>query len=78
MFLAFFYSSYGVWKLGEVFQKKYNMFLDMDTKLFGFYTKSNNIKNYTFYFIFIIFILVGVILFLSNLLYHSIIKKKEN
>ena len=53
------------------------MFLDMDTKLFGFYTKSNNIKNYTFYFIFIIFILVGVILFLSNLLYHSIIKKKR-
>jgi len=77
VFLAFFYSSYGVWKLGEVFQKKYNMFLDMDTKLFGFYTKSNNIKNYTFYFIFIIFILVGVILFLSNLLYHSIIKKKR-
>ena len=53
------------------------MFLDMDTKLFGFYTKSNNIKNYTFYFIFIICILVGVILFLSNLLYHSIIKKKR-
>ena len=69
MFLASFYSSYGVWRLGEVFQKKYNMFLDMDNKLFGFYTNINNINNYKFYFILIIFILVVVILYLSVLLY---------
>ena len=77
VFLASFYSSYGVWRLGEVFQKKYSMFLDMDNKLFGFYTKKNNINNNNFYFISIIFILVLVILFLSGLLYNSLIKKKR-
>ena len=77
VFLASFYSSYGVWRLGEVFQKKYNMFLDMDNKLFGFYTNINNINNYKFYFILIIFILVVVILYLSVLLYNSLMKKKR-
>ena len=53
------------------------MFLDMDNKLFGFYTNINNINNYKFYFILIIFILVVVILYLSVLLYNSLMKKKR-
>ena len=64
------------WRLGEVFQKKYRLFLDMDSNLFGFYTK-NNSKSATFYFIVLIAFLVFIIIFLSITLFKNIIGNKN-
>ena len=77
VFQVIFDSSYAEkWRLGEVFQKKYRLFLDMDSNLFGFYTK-NNSKSATFYFIILILFLVIIIIILSALLYKNIIGYKN-
>ncbi len=77
VFLVFFDNSFSEkWKLGEIFIKKYNVFLDMDSKLFGFYTR-NNIKSYSFYFIFIISFLLFIIFVLIICLFTQIIKIKK-
>ena len=77
VFLVFFDNSFSEkWKLGEIFIKKYNVFLDMDSKLFGFYTR-NNIKSYSFYYIFIISFLLFIIFVLVFCLFKQIIKIKK-
>ena len=79
VFQVIFDSSYAEkWRLGEVFQKKYRVFLDMDSNLFGFYTKKiKNKSSSTFYFIILILFLVIIIIILSALLYKNIIGYKN-
>ena len=74
VFLSFFYFSYSIWKLGEIFQKKYKMYIDIDNKLFGFYINYIN-NNYVNLYVVVIFVLITIIFLLSFFLYFSIIKK---
>ena len=70
-FLFFFDNSFSEkWKLGEIFLKKYNVFLNIDAKLFGFYIL-NSKKSEKNYLIFFIILLVLIIVILSILLYKS-------
>ena len=79
VFQVIFDSSYAEkWRLGEVFQKKFRVFLDMDSNLFGFYTKNKNQnKSSSFYFIILITLLVMIIIILSVFLYRNIIGNKN-
>ena len=71
VFLIFFNNVFAEkWKLGEVFRKKYNVFLNIDAKLFGFYIL-NSKKSEKNYLIFFIILLVLIIIILSILLYKS-------
>ena len=71
VFLIFFNNAFSEkWKLGEVFIKKYNVFLNIDAKLFGFYIL-NSKKSEKNYLIFFIILLVLIIIILSILLYKS-------
>ena len=71
VFLIFFNNVFAEkWKLGEVFLKKYNVFLNIDAKLFGFYIL-NSKKSEKNYLIFFIILLVLIIIILSILLYKS-------
>ena len=71
VFQVIFDSSYAEkWRLGEVFQKKFRVFLDMDSNLFGFYTKNKNQnKSSSFYLIILITLLVMIIIILSVFLF---------
>ena len=69
VFLIFFNNVFSdKWKLGEIFLKKYNVFLNIDAKLFGFYIL-NNKKSEKNYLIVLIILLVIIIVILSILLY---------
>ena len=71
VFLIFFNNVFSdKWKLGEIFLKKYNVFLNIDAKLFGFYIL-NSQKDEKYYLFFLIIILVIIIVILSILLYKS-------
>ena len=74
VFLSFFHSSYSIWKLGEIFQKKYKMYLDIDNKVFGFYINYIN-NNYVNLYVVVIFVLITIIFLLSFFLYFTIVKK---
>ena len=69
VFLIFFNNVFSdKWKLGEIFLKKYNVFLNIDAKLFGFYILKNK-KSEKNYLIVLIILLVIIIVILSILLY---------
>ena len=69
VFLIFFNNVFSEkWKLGEIFLKKYNVFLNIDAKLFGFYILKNK-KSEKNYLIVLIILLVIIIVILSILLY---------